>query len=77
MASAAKIVPMNPPSAAKDSPLTPELREFIDAVIVPILLKEYMEEKNGMQKSVASKPPCAAHFPRNTDFIPRKKVTPW
>ena len=77
MASAPKIVPMNQPKAGKDSPLTPELREFIDTVIVPILLKEYMEEKTGTKKIVAPEPRRTAHFPRNTDFIPRKKVTPW
>lgn len=30
------------PRPRKDSPLTPELKDFIDRVVVPILVKEYL-----------------------------------
>jgi hypothetical protein len=30
------------PRPAKQSPLTPELKDFIDRAIVPILVKEYL-----------------------------------
>jgi hypothetical protein len=43
MATSTKLVPMrNRP--AKASPLTPELREFIDRAIVPALVKKYLAE---------------------------------
>ena len=70
-----KLVTMSK-AAPNDSPLTPELREFLDTVVVPILLKQYMSEKSEVQKSVARKPRCVAHFPRNAESL-GKKVRPW
>jgi len=35
---------------AADSPLTPELKEFIDRAIVPILVKQYLAEQHQGQK---------------------------
>ncbi len=38
---------------AADSPLTPELKEFIDRAIVPILVKQYLvEQRSGSKKTV-------------------------
>jgi hypothetical protein len=41
------------PKTAGESPLTPELKEFIDRAIVPILVKEYLAvtgAENGLAK---------------------------
>lgn len=35
---------MRPQSASKDSPLTPELKAFIDRVVAPILVRDYLDE---------------------------------
>jgi hypothetical protein len=42
VATASKLVTMRPRPARKDSPLTPELKGFIDRVIVPILVRDYL-----------------------------------
>jgi hypothetical protein len=41
MASAVKLVSMD---RRRQSPLTPELKEFIDRAIVPALVKQYLAE---------------------------------
>jgi hypothetical protein len=41
MATAPKLVAIRP-RPAKHSPLTPELKEFIDRAIVPALVKQYL-----------------------------------
>jgi hypothetical protein len=38
---------------AADSPLTPELKEFIDRAIVPILVKQFLAEQQGGKKKTA------------------------
>jgi len=38
---------------AAESPLTPELKEFIDRAIVPILVKQFLEEQQGREKKTA------------------------
>jgi hypothetical protein len=43
MATAPKLVTLRA-RPAKQSPLTPELREFIDRAIVPALVKQYLAE---------------------------------
>jgi hypothetical protein len=41
----AKVLQLEPrPKAGEESPLTPEMKEFIDSVVVPILVKEYLAE---------------------------------
>jgi len=53
--------------AGEDSPLTPELKAFIDDAIVPILVKEYMAElqKGESEASgLAEKGAAVAQFPR-------------
>ena len=42
MAITSKLVTMRPKPARADSPLTPELKGFIDRVIVPILVRDYL-----------------------------------
>jgi len=44
MATAPKLVPIRPKLPAKPSPLTPELKDFIDRAIVPALVKQYLAE---------------------------------
>jgi hypothetical protein len=45
MATASKLVPMKPkPLARGASPLTPELKEFIDRAIVPALVRQCLAE---------------------------------
>jgi hypothetical protein len=53
MATAPKLVTMRPRPPAKHSPLTPELKDFIDRAIVPALVKQYLatnEPAKGGQK---------------------------
>jgi hypothetical protein len=38
--------------APAELPLTPELRQFIERVVVPILVQEYLSEPNG-EKPIA------------------------
>ena len=38
--------------APAESPLTPELRQFIERVVVPILVQEYLSEPSG-EKPIA------------------------
>jgi hypothetical protein len=42
MVPAPKLAMMRPRPAPKNSPLTPELKGFIDRVIVPILVRDYL-----------------------------------
>jgi hypothetical protein len=52
MSSSTKLVAIRPrPAAAKPSALTPELKSFIDRVIVPILVKEFVAQVH--EKSIA------------------------
>jgi hypothetical protein len=50
MATAPKLVTMQPRPAAKDSPLTPELKDFIDRAIVPALVCHYLAEVDAENK---------------------------
>jgi hypothetical protein len=60
MATSTKLVPMRA-RPAKASPLTPELRDFIDRAIVPALVKKYLAEID-----LAETKPDAAHSVRST-----------
>lgn len=44
----------------RQSPLTSELKVFIDRAIVPILVKEYLAVTQ-LENKLATKPPRAAH----------------
>jgi hypothetical protein len=43
MAASHKFVTMKPRSSVKNSPLTPDLKAFIDGVIVPTLVRDYLD----------------------------------
>jgi hypothetical protein len=43
MAASHKFVTMKPRSPVKSSPLTPDLKAFIDRVIVPTLVRDYLD----------------------------------
>jgi hypothetical protein len=50
MATISKLVPMRPKLARGGSPLTPELKEFIDRAIVPALVRQYLAELDAKPK---------------------------
>ncbi len=50
MATASKLVRIRPKPPAKNSPLTPELKDFIDRAIVPALVKQYLAEADAENK---------------------------
>jgi hypothetical protein len=53
MATAPKLVPIRSRPLAKGSPLTPELKDFIDRAIVPALVKKYLATQNELAESDA------------------------
>jgi hypothetical protein len=55
MPRALQLIPIERPGK---SPLTPELKDFIDGVIVPILVKEYL----AAEKGIAEDKPSVASF---------------
>jgi hypothetical protein len=60
MATAPKLVTIRP-RPAKQSPLTPELKDFIDRAIVPILVKEYLgANEPTKQNDLAESDACVA-----------------
>jgi hypothetical protein len=50
MATAPKLVRIRPKPPAKNSPLTPEMKDFIDRAIVPALVKQYLAEVDAENK---------------------------
>ena len=60
MEASTKLVQMRNRQAQSASPLTPELKDFIDRAIVPILVRQYLEEEEN-KKPLARKPDDAAH----------------
>jgi hypothetical protein len=69
MASSPKLVSMRA-RPAKASPLTPELREFIDRAIVPALVKKYLAEIE------LAKTPAAVALSEPTGTAVTRKVRP-
>lgn len=65
MASAPKLVPIRRKPAKLASPLTPELREFIDRAIVPALVKQYLSELDG-ENELAKPNACMPKSDSNT-----------
>jgi hypothetical protein len=61
MASAPKLVGVD---RRLQSPLTPELKEFIDRAIVPALVQQYVAVLQ-VENELAAKPPSATHSQRN------------
>jgi len=60
MASAPKIVTLRRP----EENLSAELREFLDAVIVPALLQKYLAESVDENNELATESPDVAYSPR-------------
>jgi len=50
---------------AAESPLTPDLKEFIDRAIVPILVKQFLAEQEAADE-LAERGGVVAKSPRNT-----------
>jgi hypothetical protein len=59
----------------RQSPLNPELKEFIDRAIVPILVKEYLAVTN-LENGLAEKDADAAHFVSSTAARKLRAVRP-
>jgi hypothetical protein len=56
-------------NATEESPLTPEMKDFIDRVIVPILVKQYLAEE-AQAAQLAEEERKVAKSPRNTAAFP-------
>ena len=56
----------------EESPLTPELKAFIDAAIVPVLVKQYLDREN----ELAERDTDTAHSVSSTATPGRRKVKP-
>jgi hypothetical protein len=61
------------PRPKEDSPLTPELKEFIDSVVVPILVHEFLEKENRDKKPLACKSRTAPHSHRSANLCSTQK----
>jgi len=61
--------------ARENSPLTPELKEFIDRAIVPVLVKQYLAVTEG-EDNLADDAPDAAHFVSSTAARELRAVKP-
>jgi len=59
-----------PAERVKGSPLTPELKSFIDCAIVPILVREYLEQ----EKEIAQRTETVASSASMTDFLEAETV---
>jgi len=58
----ARVIQLERSKKQAESPLTPELREFIDAAIVPILVREFLAQ-TASQPQLAERPECVAKSP--------------
>jgi hypothetical protein len=50
MATTSKLVTISRPRPPKKSPLTPEMKDFIDRAIVPALVRQYLAEADAENK---------------------------
>ena len=57
------------------SQFTPELKEFIDRVVVPILVKKFLAADEGIE-GLANSSKSAANSVSNTDYSARGKAKP-
>ena len=58
------------PQQCEPSPLTPELKGFIERVIVPILVQSYLAETQS-EKEIAERPVVVASCGLMSDAVPR------
>jgi hypothetical protein len=61
---------------AGESPLTPELKAFIDAIIVPILVKQYLALDRENELDLAERDFDAAHSVSSTAAPGLREVRP-
>lgn len=64
-----------PRRQAEESPLTPELKAFIDAAIVPVLVKQYMALED-RENELADRDADAAHSGSSTAAPGLREVRP-
>lgn len=60
---------------AEESPLTPEMKAFIDAAIVPVLVKQYLALED-RENELAERDPDAAHSVSSTAAPGLREVRP-
>lgn len=61
------------PQRCEPSLLTPELKGFIDRVIVPILVQSYLAEAQS-EKEIAERPAVVASCELMSDAVPRAEA---
>ena len=61
------------PQQCEPSLLTPELKGFIDRVIVPILVQSYLAEAQS-EKEIAERPAVVASCELMSDAVPRAEA---
>ena len=61
------------PQRCEPSPLTPELKGFIDRVIVPILVQSYLAEMQS-EKKIAERPAVVASCQLMSDSVPQAEA---
>ena len=61
------------PQRCESSPLTPELKGFIDRVLVPILVQSYLAEIQS-EKEIAERPAVVASCELMSDAVPRAEA---
>lgn len=61
------------PQQCEPSPLTPELKGFIDRVIVPILVQSYLAEMQS-EKKIAERPAVVASCELMSDAVPQAEA---
>jgi hypothetical protein len=75
MQTRARLVTMRGRTPGKDSPLTPDLKAFIDRVMVPALVKDYLAVTAG-ENELASSAPQSPDSSQQQGRIFRRDVTP-
>jgi hypothetical protein len=58
-------------ATSRDSLLDPALKEFLDAVVIPALVKAYIRE-DGVQNSLATVPNDVTHFVSKTSIFAKE-----
>jgi hypothetical protein len=61
------------PQRYEPSPLTPELKGFIDRVIVPILVQSYLAKMQS-EKKIAERPAVVASCQLMSDSVPQAEA---
>jgi len=72
-ASYSRVQPGPRPQRCEPSLLTPELKGFIDRVIVPILVQSYLAEMQS-EKKIAERPAVVASCQLMSDSVPQAEA---